>query len=365
MMLGAALTYRAAGVAGTGGRTTGLFTMVIGTKGWLIIGGADAATLAAFARLRARHLLPVDKIGILCVLLVLNGFGLLGSFIVDTKGCGPSPSFACLLNNNIGVLSFGAACIAAITLYANSRVNQAREYRSERRREINASRAITAALDETVHNLQHFAYEITDDCRFESFPAIATHATFALLASDIAAYCDPDILSRVRTMQLITSHNRAMVRAAAEADTLMRPIALMDDCGITTFSRAEWLARLGNGGQGEDSGLTSPLGVVRCDERIITHLVRLMMQISASHPAESAALIAKPQFRWLETFARELKAKQAWWYYPKSSDVNPAVAAKLRSDGLRLYCWINDRPIERVDAVAIRIAFRDLRHGHI
>src|SRR5207248_1944503 len=132
-----------------------------------------------------------DKVAIAGVLLGVNTFFLIRAFIIDASQCGQSPTFACLLNTNRGVWTFGALCVAAATLYVNARTKQREEKRADSIRRATASQAITAALDELVHNLQHFAHEVDDNHRFLSFPATTFGATFALLHGDVAAYCAP------------------------------------------------------------------------------------------------------------------------------------------------------------------------------
>jgi len=335
---------------------------------WFLLAAADTVAILLL-RLPSvsRRLLPVDRVAYIALLIGVNVTMLFSALLVDRSQCGPSPSIACLLNTNRGTWTFGALCVAAATLYVNSRMKQADEHAAEGRRRGAVLLGMSAAIDELVHNLQHFAHQVADDCSFHSFPATTFEATFALLSPDVAAFCAPDVLSRVRHLQRVTNHNRALLRSAGEMDRSLKLIALIDEAGIVKLPRDEWLAKAsspapspGAGSGGLDEPSTSPLAAVRCDERVITHSVRGFMELALHHRHSAHVVLDAPEFKWLRRFAD--RGPERWCYYPKSSDLDGAEEAALRNDGVSLYCWIKDREIEGVEVIPVRVAFRDLAH---
>jgi hypothetical protein len=254
---------------------------------WIILLVTDIVVVfAALKVFDRRQFLVADKVGAAAVLLSVNTFLLIKSFVIDGSQCGESPTFACLLNTNRGVWTFGALCVAATTLYVNARMKQREQLMEESKERDSAIKVISASVDELIHNLQHFANEIDDHHKFISFPATSLEATYGLLRGDVATYCSSRIISRIGNLQRITNHNRAMLRSAAELDDSLRTIALMDDEGVAVFSRSKLLRSLERvpvkdkaavAEYNPPNGRILNFDVVRCDERIITHSVRCVM----------------------------------------------------------------------------------------
>lgn len=244
-------------------------------------------------------------------------------------------------------------------------MKQADERTADARRRKAFLVAIGSSLDELIHNLQHFAHQVDDDHSFKSFPAITFEATFALLHQDIAPFCAPPVLTRIRNLQRITSHNRAILKSAGEVDRSVKIFALLDEAGIVELQRDKWLVKAseplpGNSSAVADPAPAAPLDYLGCDERVITHSVRAIMELARHHRNGARGIVDAKEFKWLRRFADS--DEQAWSYYTKSSELDEATQADLRSEGLSLYCWIKDGEIEGVDVIPVRMAFRDMAH---
>ncbi len=341
---------------------------------WLVLLIVNVgAGLLLFRANTHRRLLTVDLVAGVAVLLSIDILFILSNFLIDRTQCGSSPTAACLVNSNRGVWTFGAMCVASITLYVNARMKQGDERNAELRRRAHTSTSISAALDELIHNLQHFAREISDDDEFITFPATTLDASYSLCNADTAIYCSPAVLSSIRLIQRITAHNRSILRSIGEVYPAIRPVSILDESGIATFSKMVWLASMRENTVEKPEGQApadrddskqehrSPLHYVRFDPRIVTHSIHCIIAIGLHHPREARHVLERPEFKWLEKLRES--APKHYYYYAKSSEVSDAESAALRSDGLVLYCWIKDRPIDNVEIVPIRVAFRDLAHG--
>jgi hypothetical protein len=307
------------------------------------------------------------------VLLTINIFFLLSNFLLDRGQCGQYPSVACLINTNRGLWTFGAMCVASITLYVNARMKQITEGKAEMQRQASAYLAIIAAWEELVHNLQHFSREINDANGFITFPATTFDETYYLCNQELSLYVARDATEYIRILQRITSHNRATLRSIGEIDPDMKLISIMDEIGIVGISKTEWLSHMTKSSKENKDEVdkplssvahsklnSSPLNRVHFDQRIITHSIHCFMAIAYYHPKAVTQLLKHPNFKWLAKHCAG--SGYGHHYQTKSSDVTEAEAAAIRSEGAILYCWIKDVDIDDVEIVPIRMAFRDLAH---
>ena len=345
--------------------------------GWalLVIGNLGFVLGAALLR-RKRAILPADRIAGLATVLGVDTFAFLRALLFDSSACGQSPSLACIFNQNRGVLALGALLVAAATVYVNARLKQMEDWRSQARRKREAFRMLSEAIDELVHNLQHFAHQVNDELQFLSFPATTFEATTALSHTGILCYLHPNLTRRLNTLQRILAHNRATLVSAAELDRSLRVFSLLDQTGIVALPAQRVLQELQNQGGAPNSAgpaLLQPKAVTKMerpplanlltfDDRIITHSVRFILEAAYFHGRDCARLLMAPQFRWLDDFIIEMKRVGTYGYWHKSSEVQDGDAAELRAAGSRLYCWIVDRSIDGVETIGIRTTLRDLAH---
>jgi hypothetical protein len=326
---------------------------------WGLLVAANALLFVGGKALRRRHrLLPADQIFGITSILAIDLFVALREFFFDVSGCGDSPSLACVLNQNIGVLTLGVVIVTAAAVYVGARLKQTEDRRAETKRRGEASRKLCDAVEELVHNLQHFAGEVDDAGEFRSFPATTFEATLALLESGAAAYFHPRFAFRIGTMQRLLAHNRAALTSAAELDPSLKVFSLLDHSGITSFSTTSILRAVRSAGASQ----APMVGLVRLDERIVVYSVRFVMEALYYHERDCGGLLHAPQFGWLKEFRVDMKRLGGYCYYHKASEIEESEAADLRSKGMKLYCWIKDGVIEGVEIVGLRISFHDLAH---
>jgi hypothetical protein len=306
---------------------------------------------------RRRRLLPADQIFAITFILAVDLFVALREFFFELSGCGEAPSLACVLNQNMGVLTLGVVIVTALAVYVGARLKQTEDRRSENKRRAEASRKLCDAVEELVHNLQHFAGEVDDAGEFRSFPPTTFEATFALLESGAATYFHPRFAFRIGTLQRLLVHNRAALTSAAELDPSLKVFSLLDHSGITSFSTTNILRAVRSG-----ASPAPMVGLVRLDERIVVHSVRFVMEALYYHELDCGGLLHAPQFGWLKDFRADMRRLGGYCYYHKASEIEDGEAADLRSKGMKLYCWIKDGSIEGVEIVGLRISFHDLAH---
>src|SRR5205823_6616837 len=145
-------------------------------------------------------------------------------------------TFACLFNQNLGVLTLGAFLVGAATLYLNLRIKQADERTAEDRLHREAMTLLETALEELTHNVQHFSTHIADDNKFLSFPATTFEATFELLDTYGLTHLNARLTDSLRTLRRILAHNRATLKSLAEINPSLKHVSLLDQVGIVSLA---------------------------------------------------------------------------------------------------------------------------------
>lgn len=347
--------------------------MSIPLYGWVAMLLFDVVFVVLFRKhARSFFKIKIDMIAVFVCFVSANIFMLIIAFVVDTSGCSERPILACILNSNRGVWMFGALCIAVATLYFNTRMKESDSLSEERNRERSAEQLLIAASDEIVHNLQHFAYEIDENCEVISFPATSFESTFELKNSELSTYISRGVLKHVENLRRVTNHNLAIMNTVRAVDPVLKITTLMDDIGILTFSRHKWIEwhkEKHSGSNNVESQKTldnnedpSISKGVFFDGRIIAHMIRTLAMIAANYPSTIGHLTEDNCLNWLSLAASEINEKGGMWFTYRTSKITDSDGADIRSRAATVFCWINDSSVDGADVVPIRAEFRDLYH---
>lgn len=331
---------------------------------WVILILINAAAILTGRYVRKRYqLLPADRLALIATLLTIDLFLLLRAVILDTSQCPTPVSFACLFNQNLGVLTLGVFVVAASTMYLNVRIKQSEEREANDRRKREAMMMLEASMEEISHNVQHFAHEIGDDEEFLSFPATTFEATFSLFESHTLPHLHHQLINKLRNLHRILVHNKARLTSAAEVDSSLRSVALLDQSGIVELLGVPTWLEAQNPSPLESSEEQGGNGSkVKFDEKVLTHSLRFLMEANFFHRGEIEVPRGLRSFRWLQLSLEDITKFRSYTYFHRTTEVEERDAAEYRTTGMKVFCWIKDSDIEGVEIVAIRTSFRDLAH---
>jgi|GEM_PF-3732665 len=328
---------------------------------WLIAGLANATFFPLWAPLsRKLRLLSADRILGYSLLLLFDMILLSYAFVLEVSVVGGVLNIGRTINDNQGVLGLLGVLVAAYAIYITIRSQQFEAAHKRIDEENEVEKAVTTTVDEIIHNLQHFARQIAKDSSYLAFPATNFSNLFSLQNERWKRFIPIRIQYRINTLKMILNSNRAILHAASDLDSSIALFSRLDYSGITSISEACVIFKVERDetGKVKDPKWQQP----HFDERVTTHLVRILLELAIEYPNVRNYLKSENLFSWIDDFFGGIKKHSGYWYYSKSSEVPESDQRRLRVDKEPLYCWDADKPIEGVNMVSLRTTILDLEH---
>jgi hypothetical protein len=235
----------------------------------------------------------------------------------DAGSCDGRVDIACVLNTNQGALAAVALVLSIAALWATA-LNRHFDRLAAQRAETRDIRAmLLATMEETVHNLYHFAVIADERGVMHSPPNMSLRNAQALMSPRMQPLIHPVVLRTVETLLRVESN----------------------------------LQRFAAAGDGP--------GALRCYESIIRHSLRLLVLTGVFHGQLVGRYLEHPGFRDLKRAVGAMREQGDVWTSCMSRDAL-ADAAHLRTYNIPVLCWIADEPVPDVELLPQFRRFRDL-----